>query len=145
MSVFAWIQGIPSFYWVPIILFICTLFLYVIKQFILLSNYLNKPTLEIIDDGKYNQIIQVYCNGKMKEYIMHRIGIRNNSKQIVNNISVNTNLIDINNVPVKTTTADTSSINFNLHPKEIKIVDLFFQEVGKIKSTDIIIVINIPN
>mgnify|MGYP003351656689 CR=1 FL=1 len=50
MPVLAWIQGIPSFYWFPIVVFTCALLPYAIKGFVFLrSPVAVKKDIELYD------------------------------------------------------------------------------------------------
>lgn len=86
MSFLAYAQSIPSFYYIPIILFTLFLLINVINGFIAWYNYFQKPVLKIIyDNGKYN--IRDTCNLDY-DIIFYRIKIKNLSKKTVDNVSI---------------------------------------------------------
>jgi hypothetical protein len=87
MYVLALAQSIPSFYWIPIILFTCFLFINVINRFTAWYNYFQKPSLEIIyANGKYNK--QRYIKILNKDLFTYTIGIHNIRKQTIKPVFV---------------------------------------------------------
>mgnify|MGYP000868549872 CR=1 FL=1 len=89
ISTLALIQEIPSFYWIPIVLLTCYLFIAVVNGFTYWHNYFQKPVLEIIyDNGKFNQESVLYDCSYPRKIFACVIGICNKSTKTVYSVSV---------------------------------------------------------
>jgi hypothetical protein len=128
MPVLAWIQGIPSFYWFPILVFTCALFPYGIKGFVFLSNYFDKPVLEIIyDNGRYNKRknIQIKATYDIKMPIhncfFYIVGIHNIGKKTINAVSV---IIDGNKC-----IHDNGQYVCDINPGSIELFDMYGETI----------------
>lgn len=80
ISPLALIQEIPSFYWIPIVLLTCYLFIAVVNGFTYWYNYFQKPVLEIIyDNGKFNREDISANHNYPRKYYAYIIGILNST------------------------------------------------------------------
>lgn len=86
MLILSWIENIPSFYFIPILLGTFVLYLHFIK----LMEYFVKSPLEIIyKNGKYNdQLVKLDCYGSHIKYNACIIAIHNKSKKTVYCVTV---------------------------------------------------------
>ena len=130
MPVLAWIQGIPSFYWFPILVFTCALFPYAIKGFVFLSNYFDKPVLEIIyDNGRYNEIVKILDDyGHYDRCLAYRFAVYNNCHTEIKNITVLMEQNTLSDLPryINCTDSQNKKQTQDFPPNCIRIYDIYY-------------------
>ncbi|NDC31884.1 MAG: hypothetical protein EBZ58_13345 [Bacteroidetes bacterium] len=86
MLILSWIQQIPSFYWIPILLGTCVLYLHFIK---LMEHFIKSPLKIIYENGKYNdQLIKLDRYEHPSRYNACIVAIHNKSKKTVCSVNV---------------------------------------------------------
>lgn len=93
MPTLAFIQSIPSFYWIPITFVTLLLFILVIIAITHLLNSFQKPALTVdYDDGKYNgiEMIKTYDRGTdlFENMLALRIKVCNNSRKLITGVEI---------------------------------------------------------
>lgn len=133
VSTIALIQEIPSFYWIPMILLTCYLFIAVVNGFTYWYNYFQKPVLEIIyDNGKYNgPDKKITWERGIEEYIdvfAYRVKVCNSSNSIIHGVEI---LVEIKKekLPCRATFTkfrNTEEYYCDIYPKSCEIVTLLY-------------------
>ena len=130
MPVLAWIQGIPSFYWFPIVVFTCVLLPHAIKGFVLLSNYFDKHVLEIIyDNGCYNEKVKVPDGyGYYDRCLAYRFAVYNSGPTEIKNITVLMEQNTLSNLPryINCIDSQNKKQTQDIFPNCIRIYDIYY-------------------
>ena len=133
MYISALVQSIPSFYWIPIILFTLFLFINVVNGFIVWYNYFQKPALEVIyANGKYNgEDKKLDECGFYIKYSAAKIGIYNKSKKTIEQVIV---IVEYQGKIQQLIHSNTKKDTYNINPGAIEIF-IIGELIGDYKGT----------